>query len=194
MTDQHLDSDVLAAWAERRLPADLRSTVASHLAECPACRSELTAAALLIQGDRRRRRRLIAVPALAAAVLLLVVASDPFGTRRHQAEDRILRAGDQSKQEGTLQLGAIAPVEGATVSRESLRFIWQGDGADALFRFTLAGPTGEQLWQTTTRDTTIALPDTVTLEPGERYLWWVDVLLTDARTATTGPREFTVAR
>jgi hypothetical protein len=89
-------------------------------------------------------------------------------------------------------LDVYSPAENAIVSRADLRFIWQKDGPDAMYRFTLSDRSGLPLWQTTTGDTTLAVPDTLALTTGEGYLWYVDVLLPDVQQATTGVREFTL--
>jgi hypothetical protein len=61
-----------------------------------------------------------------------------------------------------------------------------------LFRFTLTGQSGEPLWFHETSETSVSLPSEVELRPGETYFWYVDVLLPDGRTGTTGVLDFIV--
>jgi len=189
MTQAHLDPELIAVYAERRLTGQERTDVEAHLASCTDCRAEASATAVLIREERRRRHRLIAAPLVAAAaVLLLVVVTDPFSGPG--PETMALRPGDGT--EGVAPLAAYAPGDGSTLTRAALRFTWQKDGPDATYRFTLADRSGLPLWQVTTADTSLAPPDSLALGTGETYLWYVDVLLPDAQKATTGVREFTL--
>jgi hypothetical protein len=193
MTETHLDPDLIAAYAERRLTPQEQAPVEAHLATCAECRREASAAALLVREERRRRGWLLSLPVVAvAAVLAMVVVLTPSTDR--PGRGGTLRPGDEAQREGVRTLAAFAPAEGSVVPRVNLRFTWQRDGPDALYHFTLADRSGLPRWQITTGDTSLAVPDTLALSPGERYLWYVDVLLPDAQKATTGVREFTLGR
>jgi hypothetical protein len=193
MTEAHLDSDLIAAYGERRLSLAERAEVEVHLATCAECRRDASAAAILIQSERRRRRRMKAAPlvAVAAVLAMVVVVTDPFAVIAPSVPGS-LRPGVEVGPEGVTMLDVYSPAENAIVSRADLRFIWQKDGPDAMYRFTLSDRSGLPLWQTTTGDTTLAVPDTLALTTGEGYLWYVDVLLPDVQQATTGVREFTL--
>jgi hypothetical protein len=192
MTDQpHLNPEQVASWAERRLTGTDRAAVEAHLAHCASCRRDASAVALQMAGARRRRRLLQAAPLVAAAALVvLAVVNRPPGPGGDSGP--VLRPGGDPEREGIRRLAVFAPADGATVPRGTLRFVWQGDGPDAQYRFTLADAAGGEIWQATLRDSSVVLPDTLGLADGATYLWYVDVLLPSGERATTGIREFTL--
>jgi hypothetical protein len=187
MRNEHLDSDVIAAFAERRLPEADRALAEVHLAECTDCRADLAEVAALVSGRRTRRWRIVAPVAAAAAVLAIVLVNRAPAPSSGQLA---MRPGDTSGPEGLNSLQPIEPAPGSEPSRAALRFTWRADGVGALYDLTLADSTGLALWRTRITDTTLVLPDSVRLTPDSRYHWWVDVLLGDGRVATTGVRDF----
>lgn len=192
MNDAHLDPDQIAAYAERRLPAGERPAVEAHLADCHRCRAEAVAAARLLGAARRGRRLAIAVPlvsAAAAMTLWVVTGSTPEPSTLASR----LRPGDSAGREGVPELTVHAPADRAMVERAGLVFVWRSSGVDARYRLVLAAPSGEPVWDTTVSDTSVSPPADLVLDRGARYLWYVDALLPDARTATTGVRELTLA-
>lgn len=182
----HLDSDLLAAYGERRLGQEDRALAEAHLAECVDCRQDLTALLQSLRPVRQRRRLLRAAPLLAAAAVLAIVVARDIGPPAEMA----MRPGDTD--EGLPVIEAIAPAEQAAVTRATLRFVWSSDGPDALYDLRLTDGSGLLVWQASTADTTLTPPDSLSLDPGTRYLWWVDVLLPDGRLAKTALREFTL--
>ena len=58
---------------------------------------------------------------------------------------------------------------------------------------TVADAGGDPVWRTETRDTAVVLPPDVSLEPGARYVWFVDALLPDGGSATSGVHRFEIA-
>lgn len=186
---EHLDSDLVAAYAERRLNPEERSRVEAHTAECAQCRRELTDVAVELAAVRRRRRLFVTAPLATAALLALIFVNNrSAGPGRN---DELLRPGTGAG-DAPLSLPAHAPEAGAGVTRTGLRFVWGGRGPDALYDLTLADSSGLALWRARTSDTTLAVPDSVALAAGARYHWWVDVLLADGRVASTGNREFVI--
>lgn len=187
MTDTHLDSDIVAAYAERRLNAAERANAETHLAGCAQCRADLADVTGLVSSARRRKRLLTMAPVLAAAILAVVVVTrlpvDPVSVQA-------LRPGNDADRDRLNSLEALLPAPGATVPRHGLRFAWQSDGPDAVYEITVADSSGLALWNARTTDTSIALPDSVRLSPGGTVHWWVDVLLPDGRVASTGVRDF----
>jgi hypothetical protein len=53
---------------------------------------------------------------------------------------------------------------------------------------------GGKLWIGSTNDTTLAIPKSRAVLPGQSYHWYVDVLQADAAAATSGIKSFQVAR
>jgi len=191
MTLEHLDSDQVAAYAGGRLNRDDRVAIESHLAECAACRREVADVQPLLRGGRPRPL-LIAAPLVAAAAAVLLIVFPGRRGNNPALDSATLRPGSES--EGITTLRAWSPAASATVPQAGLRFVWGTDGADALYEITVTDSAGLPLWQTRTPDTTLTPPDTLRLVPGETFHWWVDVLLRDARMATTGVHEFTIIR
>lgn len=195
MTDSHLTTDLLASWAERRLHGADRAAVEGHLADCAACRREASAIALHFRSDGRRRRlRQVAAPMAAiAAVLAIVLVARPAEPGAPAA--LAFRPSGDPDAQALRVLPVVAPVDGGVLDASpAIHFTWHADGPDAMYRFTLADDAGEQLWKATVADTVLTLPDSVSLVPGGRYLWYVDVLLMDGQKATTGVRGFEIAR
>lgn len=189
MTHDHLDSDLVAAYAEGRLDPQGQALVESHAADCADCRRDLADLARILAASRRRRRWAVAAPAVAAAVVAIVVLRPgrPAGGTIYAVDS--LRPGSTSA-EGLPALAAYLPATGAPTARADLRFIWGSGGPDALYDLTVADSAGNVVWRLRTSDTVVAPPDSVSLGAGARYHWWVDVLLPDGRVATTGNREF----
>lgn len=191
MTSEHLESDHVAAFAEQRLSAADRIRAESHLAECAECRADLLQVTDMIAASRRRRRAILAGPLLAAAAAVAaIMISRPPSQPPDSTE--VLRPAGAGTLERLNTLIALFPDSGGVVSRPGLRFTWQGDGPDAIYEVTVTDSSGLARWRARTPDTTIVLPDSVSLRTGTSYHWWVDVLLSDGRVASTGVREFTL--
>lgn len=71
-----------------------------------------------------------------------------------------------------------------------LRFVWRSAGPAATYRLTLTDPSGAPVWTSSAPDTAVVLAETVKLEGGRAYFWYVDALLPDGRSATTGVQQF----
>ena len=174
----------LAAYLDRRLAERDRERVESHLAGCSDCRDELLQTRQLLRTNRRPRRLLIGSIVAAAAALILVVRF----------------TGDPLSPAGTAPLLRTAPATGAMVaygpigetSSSSPAFVWAAQSGASTYRLTLTTGDGTTLWSVSAADTVAALPASVRLRSGERYLWVVDALLDDGSALSTGLREFRV--
>jgi hypothetical protein len=191
MPEAHLDSDRIAAYAERRLPAAERSEVEAHLAACVECRREASDIAITFGRDRRRRRLLVALPLAAAALLAVFVVTPPLSDVG-RSDLGGLRPGADSEAEGLPRVEALAPAPDGEIGRDMIRFVWRPVGADALYRLVVTDSTGQTVWEGRGSDTALVLPASVRFHPGSFYYWLVDVLLPDARMATTGPQRFRI--
>jgi hypothetical protein len=187
---EHLDSDLVAAYAEQRLDQSERGRVEAHVADCADCRRELTEVSIALAAGRRRRGIIRAVPVAAAAVLALLVIGITSNDAGDQTQDQLRPGSDLS--DGVSTLAVHAPISTGSLSRAGLRFIWSGSGADALYDFTITDSSGTVVLRARTSDTLLILPDTLRLVPGSRYHWWVDVLQSDGRVASSGIRELVV--
>ena len=127
----------------------------------------------------------------AAAVVTLVLAT-PFGRQLLFTDTE--SPTRSSATEGTVAIGAIAPVEGDLVGREGLTLLWHSMSAETSYQITLTNPQGDVVWTARTPDTTAAVPPTVELIADASYYWYVDALLKDGRPATTGIQRFVVGQ
>ena len=87
----------------------------------------------------------------------------------------------------------VMPAEGETVRSDTLRFTWRPVAPNATYLLKLTDGTSAR-WTMDTADTTAVLPDSVKLESGRSYHWWVDALTADGRVASTGVRQFRTFR
>lgn len=187
----HLEAGDVAAYLDRALaPAD-RVRVETHLAECEVCRGELLEVRRVLRAPARKWRwaAVAGVAAAAAAVLLVVWQPEEPGQER-----AVLRGGESTATEGVATLAAVAPRGPAPVARDSVVFTWRRLGEGVHYRLTLTDERGDVLWTHPTSDTTVNLPRAIALRSAQTYFWYVDALLPDGRSATTGVTQFRVAR
>lgn len=187
----HVGTVELAAYLDGNLPHDARARVEGHLADCDACRGEVVEAARVLRSRRRRRRWYIGAPAAAAAAVAAVLFLLPSAGDAPRGREPALRGADErALGEGSLGIVTSAPENGQIVDPASLIFAWQVAAPEALYRITLSDATGEVLWSEVISDTAIALPSAIGLQARTGYFWYVDALLPDGRSATTGVRRF----
>jgi hypothetical protein len=130
--------------------------------------------------------------AAAAAVLAFLLVRPSLDSN---APGRVaVRGGDKrSASEGASAVSAIAPI-GRQAGGDIIVFVWHRVSSGATYRFTLTDERGEKIWVGSTNDTTLAIPKRTALVPNRNYNWYVDVLLPDGSSATTGITSFQVAR
>lgn len=113
----------------------------------------------------------------AAASLLIVAGSSALLLRqRASAPESVLR-GPESP------VTLVAPV-GRVTSALATRFTWRPVQKVDRYVLVVVDTSGAELFAAETRDTSLALPDTVRLAPGRAYLWWVQARLVDQSTVT----------
>ena len=178
----HLTPEDLAAYADVNVAQSERGRIEQHLASCATCRAELTA--VVRRAPSRRGRAWLWIPiGAAAAVALLFFKPD---------------AVDDGLRFRTIQsvatMTAIAPADGGTVSLDSLAFAWQPAGSDASYRVTVTNEDGDVVWTETTADTVITVGTGVPVREGTTYFWYVDALLVDGSSTTTGVMEFSTSQ
>lgn len=188
----HVDEREIAAFLDRSLGEDDRRRVEEHLATCPACRSDVTAAWRLGEAWAPKRRRWIgaaAVTAAAAAVVALIV----WPGEETISTGPVLR-DDPAELERVTEprVEARSPADGAEVVAGELALRWSDAGPNARYRITITDSSGDPVWTTVTGDSSTLVPADVALRQGSEYTWFVDVLLPDGRSATTGSRSFEV--
>lgn len=188
---EHLDSGRLAAYVDDLLPAQERRRVEGHLADCDPCRAELIDVGRLVHEPRRRTAwRALGVTGVAAAA---AIAALLFASRseRPDAEGPVFRDG--VVQEGTPGFETLSPAPDGDVNLVGLVFRWRAAGPEAFYRFTLTDASGDVVWTGNTQDTEVVLPSAAGLGRGRTYYWYVDALLEDGGSATTGLQRFATA-
>ncbi|MFQ5890334.1 MAG: zf-HC2 domain-containing protein [Gemmatimonadota bacterium] len=187
-----MDSEAIAAYLDGVLSPGETASVEGHLADCPSCRSGVTEAARLLRSRHRRRRWFIAGPAVAAAAAaILIFSSSPTGVP--EPADGVVRGGELAESEAVPRITPLAPRPGSVVGTDSIVFLWESVGGRVTYRVTLTLESGDVLWTEDTSDTTIALPSGIEMAPDRVYFWYVDALMADASSATTGVQEFRTA-
>jgi hypothetical protein len=184
---QHLSPEIIAAWLAHRTSPEERQVVLQHLLVCAECRRDVDEAKTLSTGRRPPRWAAVAIPAAAAAVALWFLVP----ARPGAPPTSTLRG---SGAEGVRQFAAVTPAGGASVAGDSVVFLWRSEGPGAHYVLTVTDEKGDVVWTAPTADTTLVPPREVGLVPGQRYYWYVDALLEDARSSTTGVQEFGIRR
>ena len=185
-SSDHLSPAYVAAYVDRALSTDARRTVEMHLADCEECREEIAAVVSLIRRPRRHRWSYVMLPAAAAAAVLLLVA---LPSRIDERGEPTLRS---TVSEGVSTIAVVGPASGESVPADDIELAWRSFALEAQYNVRLTTAEGSEVWRTSTRDTSAALPSDLGLLSGQTYFWYVDALLPDGSTATTGIRRLTV--
>lgn len=183
----HPSSEELAAYLSGNLPNARRGELEDHLARCSECRREATSARRILRGRVSPIRQRLVGPIAAAAVLAFIV----FSVVKPRARVDDVRSGPV---ETSSTITAIAPPSDVAVDRAAVVFTWSSERGRPLYQLSLTDAVGQALWSTTTNDTSLALPATIRLSPGETYFWLVDAITTDGHTISTRTQRFTTAK
>jgi hypothetical protein len=185
MTDHHVDNGLhlnvadVAGYVSGTVAAGDRARIEAHLSQCEECTSEV-AAVWRLQRTRFRRIPWFPVALAAAAAIAAITVLVPGPDLPSDVE----RDGER----GT-QIVPVAPAEGVVVAERPV-FIWRRLPVAVTYRLTVSGEDGDSTWVGTTPDTSLAVPRGVALKRSARYYWYVDALLPDGRSLTTGIIEF----
>lgn len=188
---EHLDPDVVAAYLDGYLPDSERESVEAHLAECDECCEEVTAIDDTLRskpgaGSLRR----YAMPAVAAAAILvaaLVARPWQAGLPTPGVEPGIIER--TAPDLVMTRIEALSPDQGAVVDPGGIRLEWRSAGEGTRYQVTVTTTEGDSVWVSIVTDTVAPLPTGV-IEPDWEYLWYVDALLPDGGTASTGVSHF----
>lgn len=195
-TPDCLDDDTLAAFAEGSLNASAHGAAVRHIAGCPRCRRVVASVArsladpgiareiAAIEGSGRRRWLRIALPAAAAAAILVAVAVPRW----------LRNAGGAHR--GTPLPAAQAPRPlhpiGTVAAARALEWARPAGARADRYRVTLFDSTGRVLYETQLADTTVTLPDSVSLVGGRTYLWLVEARIAWDRWASSDLVRFSI--
>lgn len=188
----HPDDEEIAAFLDGGLSAVDRSRVVQHLAGCHECRALLGVVddSVVPQASRGTGggRRWLGLSAAAAAVLVVGVA---LRAPRLSAPTDQLRDNANVAVE-TPALVPRSPSSGASVSTDTLAFVWSPTADDVTYDVSVVDAAGALVWSTRVDTAGVALPADIRarLQPGRTYYWRADALYRDLRTASTGPQGF----
>ncbi len=181
---EHPSDEWIAAYVDGRLSPTERDGLEGHLASCHDCRLVAMEAAEVLRGGGGRRFAVAGLGAVAAAAAIAFLFIGPLSEKA--PDEPVLRApaGDV----GMPIIEAVSPANGASVRSTLVLFIWRSLGPDIRYQFSLSAVDGSELWGGSVTDTVLTLPPSVELAPGETYVWYVDALMPDGTSATTGLR------
>lgn len=187
----HLEPGRIAAYLDGRLSPEEARGAQDHMYGCEECRAAVVDASGALRTVERRPRRWI-VPTAAAAALagLVLVGSLAIGL---DGDTSVTRSTRPTPEGASAAVETVAPRRDAVVGTGDIRLTWRALRPEAAYAVTLADAGGDPVWRTETRDTTAVVPPSVNLEPGARYVWFVDALLPDGGSATSGVQPFVVS-
>jgi hypothetical protein len=148
-------------------------------------RRELEIAWAAARASRPRRRIPWRNYAVAASVLMLAGTSALWLRQRESASVEVMRGSESP-------VTLVAPV-GRVARERATHFVWRPVANAQRYTLVVVDTAGTELFASETRDTAIALPDTVHLAPGGSYLWWVQARLSDESTVTAVTQRLVVS-
>lgn len=193
-TGDHLDPREISAYLDERLPEAEKERVQTHLFDCSTCRAEVAELVdLLGEHERRPQSRWRVAAGIAAAAGIALLVGVP-ALRQAEEDPDVLRLPEAAtERESVRSIPVVSPDPSSTVSREAVEFAWEPMGEGVAYRLTITDPGGVTVWAVETDDTIVEPPAGVGLRPGETYLWYVDAVLPDGTTATTGVKRLRIA-
>ena len=116
-----------------------------------------------------QRRRFIAWPvAIAASFVAAVALGSWLALRRDDGSDQLRGP--------SVAIPLYAPAE--TALADSARvFLWSGNPDATQYLFELSTAAGNPVYSAATTDSSLALPDSVRLAPGQSYFWYVRAMM-----------------
>jgi hypothetical protein len=181
--DEIVGRALIERYVAGKLSAAEVEALESHYLTCSRCQTDLRLAAAIravlpevqdtspaatvspiAEAKHRfgRRRRALATAAAIAAALAGVLLLRPSDTDSPGHRDVVPVTEIIPNVE--IPIGEVAAVE---------QFRWAPVASADLYRLTLYDAAGDVVWHIDTRETHIAPPDTIRLEPGALYLWQV---------------------
>jgi putative zinc finger protein len=192
-SQEHPDEAELSAYINRSLGEADRTRIEAHLAKCDDCRMDVVEVMRLFRPQPRRRVWYVAA-GLAAAALASILLFAPSANHESGPGGPVLRGPVTDVPATASAVQIVHPREGATLDAEDARFTWRETAPGASYRLTLTDETGDVVWSVSIADTTAYLPSDSSLSREQTYFWYVDALMPDGRSTTSGVHEFKVAR
>ena len=171
----------IQALVERTAPEAERLTTLDHVMQCVPCRSEFELLRALGEGSAATRR--FTLPRwVAAAAAIALVATSTIVWRLNEADRGVMRAGGDG-------VPLIQP-SGTVSAPEARTLVWHA--VPEATRYAVELFAGDSVrYAAEVRDTTLTLPDSVDLTPGE-HGWWVRARYADGAERISRFQRFTV--
>lgn len=188
----HLSATDVAAYLSGRAGADSRVRIQAHLAECADCREEAIGASRILGAEHRSRstRRVLLASVGLAAVLALVIVTRTAPVHSVESATRGTAGGASAES----KVSVVGPLGGFAQAGGIPTFVWRSIPGAMEYRFTLTDVDGKVLWTRATPDTLLTPPLDVPLGTERAYYWFVDALLADGNSVTSGAKEFHIGR
>ena len=186
--DTHIDVDEIAAYLDRTLSDADRRRVEAHLTACDECRTEVVASRGAVSSapsTKPSAYRSWRVLASAAAAAVVIIATATISRSRAD------RATERETNIAAPAVAIASPAEGASLGADRV-VAWHSLAENTSYRITIADQGAQPMYTTTVRDTSVRIPQSVTLATGGKYFWYVDAIRADGTTATSGLKSFTV--
>jgi anti-sigma factor RsiW len=180
-TAGHPPVEEMVAYVRGRLDRSEHQRVEQHLAQCRLCANEIGDIVNLSEGRASRVRGVpLAAVAAAAAALFLVVWT---------GRSRLPDAPASTREEPTAGPAAPTPLSPSGSEPGRVVFRWVTTGG-LRYRVVLFDSVGSALFENTTTDSMLALPDSLSVVPGGLYLWKVEVEVAPDRWVSSRVVEF----
>ena len=190
------DLEALLAAVQRDGPEMQRIATLDHALTCPACRRELEVLRTMDQaaradtGEARRQGRggprvvaWRAVPVAIAASLALVVGLNVVRQRSDREPDEPMRTAQAG-------IALVAPEDGAVVSLPA-PLVWQSVPGARWYVAEVVSEDGTVPFSARTTDTSLTVPPTQRVAPGE-YRWMVRAQLSNGAVRRTAARRLRI--
>jgi hypothetical protein len=204
----HVKPAELAAYVEHSLGTEDMRRVDAHLVECADCRAELgdgsravqqlqtseavTRPLLQVSSPSRSLRRPLLIGLLATAAVALVAI---LPRNRNTADIQAVERDAPPVTRSTLpHIAVVSPEEGTQMRLSQPTLVWRRPDGASEFQVSITDEGGRTVWRTVTSDTVVVPPPDVLQGKQRRYFWYVDALLSDGRSITSGVHGFSVQK
>jgi hypothetical protein len=140
---------------------------------------------------RPSRRRWLPYATAAAAAAVLLVAGSVMLSPGGIGDAPITPDAGSTTRGAESPITLVGPV-GQVAENRAARFTWRRVDQAERYTVVVVDTTGTEIFATETRDSSLALPDSVRLVAGREYLWWVQARLSDQSTLTAVTQRFLV--
>ncbi len=208
----HLTEAEVVLFLDGKVAAQERQHIHAHLATCASCRALLGAvhrmpealaqhdpppvdavtlrrAQQLVQASPMRRRQIFVFPRPVFGVLALVLAVG-IGWGAYERQQPVPEAERLRSTERPAALTIIEPLPQATIETTVPVFRWQAWPQASGYWLKVHHEDGTERWRVHTSATSLAVPDSLALEMGERYLWHIEATLPNGSTVSSALHSF----